>query len=252
MSKSTDVLGPDVAAPGSRAADPAPGARHGRRWLVLGVIAIAQLMVVLDATIVNIALPSAQHALGFSNGDRQWIVTAYALAFGSLLLLGGRLPTSSVARRPSWSASPGSPPPPPSAASPPTSRVLFSARALQGLFGALLAPAALALLTTTFTDPRERAQAFGIYGAIAGGGGAIGLLLGGILTAYLSGAGRLYVNLVFAVVAVAGGLPSAHQRSARQPAPARHPRRDAGHDRAVRPRLWLLPRRDRVGWATRP
>ena len=91
MSKSADVIGPDVAAPGSRAADPAPGARHGRRWQVLGVIAIAQLMVVLDATIVNIALPSAQHALGFSNGDRQWIVTAYSLAFGSLLLLGGRL-----------------------------------------------------------------------------------------------------------------------------------------------------------------
>src|SRR5215470_15491930 len=91
MSKSTGAFEPGVATSGPPAADPVPTAHDRRRWWVLGVIALAQLMVVLDATIVNIALPSAQHALGFSNGDRQWIVTAYSLAFGSLLLLGGRL-----------------------------------------------------------------------------------------------------------------------------------------------------------------
>ena len=173
---------------------------------MLGVIAVAQLMVVLDATIVNIALPSAQHALGFSNGDRQWIVTAYSLAFGSLLLLGGRLADLigrktvfliGVAGFAAASAFAG-------AAQ--NFAMLAAGRALQGLFGALLAPAALALLNTTFTDARERAKAFGIYGAIAGAGGGIGLLLGGLLTEYFSWRWTLYVNLIFAVAAIAGGL----------------------------------------------
>jgi EmrB/QacA subfamily drug resistance transporter len=169
------------------------------------VIALAQLMVVLDVTIVNIALPSAQKALGFSNDDRQWIVTAYALAFGSLLLLGGRL-ADLFGRKATFlvglvgfagaSALGG-------AAG--NFETLVTARAVQGLFGALLAPAALSLLTTTFTAARERARAFGIYGAIAGSGGAIGLLLGGVLTEHLSWRWTLYVNLVFAVVAFAGG-----------------------------------------------
>src|SRR5437588_12218860 len=142
---------------------------HERRWLVLAVLGIAQLMVVLDATIVNIALPSAQKALGFSIADRQWVVTAYALAFGSLLLLGGRI-SDLFGRK--WtflagligfavaSAVGG-------AAQ--SFEVLVAARAAQGAFGALLAPAALSLVTTTFTDLRERGKAFGIYGAIAGG-----------------------------------------------------------------------------------
>ena len=204
--KSAGVLEPGVAASGSRAADPVPGADHRRRWWVLGVIALGQLMVVLDATVVNIALPSAQHALGFSNADRQWIVTAYSLAFGSLLLLGGRLGDllgrktvflTGVAGFAAASAFAG-------AAQ--NFEMLVAGRALQGVFGALLAPAALALLNTTFTDARERATAFGIYGAIAGGGGGIGLLLGGLLTQDLSWRWTLYVNLIFAAVAFPAGL----------------------------------------------
>ncbi|WLQ34808.1 MFS transporter [Streptomyces castrisilvae] len=180
-----------------------PGPSH--RWWVLGVIGLAQLMVVLDATIVNIALPSAQQDLGFSDGNRQWIVTAYALAFGSLLLLGGRI-ADLVGRRVVFltglvgfavaSAIGGAAP---------SFEILVLARALQGVFGALLAPAALSLLTTTFTVPKERAKAFGIYGAIAGAGGAVGLLLGGVLTEYLDWRWCLYVNLIFAFVAFTGG-----------------------------------------------
>src|SRR3954449_4728239 len=174
---------------------------HDRRWAILAMLGIAQLMVVLDATIVNIALPSAQKDLGFSNDNRQWIVTAYALAFGSLLLLGGRL-ADLFGRK--WtfvigllgfataSALGG-------AAQ--SFGVLVAARALQGAFGALLAPSALSLLTTTFTNPDERGKAFGIFGAIAGGGAAIGLLLGGILTELLSWRWCLYVNLVIALPA---------------------------------------------------
>src|SRR3954454_22647803 len=179
---------------------------HERRWAILAMLGIAQLMVVLDATIVNIALPSAQKDLGFSNENRQWIVTAYALSFGSLLLLGGRL-ADLFGRK--WtfvigllgfalaSAFGG-------AAQ--SFGALVAARALQGAFGALLAPSALSLLTTTFTDPGERAKAFGIFGAIAGGGAAIGLLLGGILTEALSWRWCLYVNLLFAVPAAASAV----------------------------------------------
>ncbi|GAB2785453.1 MFS transporter [Streptomyces daliensis] len=181
------------------------GGAHEHRWLILGVIGIAQLMVVLDATIVNIALPSAQQDLGFDDGSRQWIVTAYSLAFGSLLLLGGRI-ADLVGRKRIFiiglvgfalaSALGG-------AAT--GFDMLVTARALQGIFGALLAPAALSLLTTTFTDPQERAKAFGVCGAIAGAGGAVGLLLGGVLTEYLDWRWCLFVNIGFAVVAVIGG-----------------------------------------------
>ncbi|OLZ74479.1 MFS transporter [Streptomyces sp. IMTB 2501] len=176
-----------------------------KRWWILAVIALAQLMVVLDATIVNIALPSAQTDLGFSDGNRQWIVTAYALAFASLLLLGGRI-ADLFGRKPAFlvgvvgfaaaSALGG-------AANGFT--MLVVARALQGAFGALLAPAALSLLNTTFTDARERARAFSVYGAIAGAGGAVGLLLGGVLTDALDWRWTLYVNVAIAVVAFAGG-----------------------------------------------
>ena len=178
---------------------------HDRRWLILAIIGIAQLMVVLDVTIVNIALPSAQQDLGFSDDDRQWVVTAYALAFGSLLLLGGRI-ADLFSRK--WtfvagllgfagaSALGG-------AAQ--SFDLLVAARALQGAFGALLAPAALSLLATTFTDPAERAKAFGIYAGIAGGGGAIGLLLGGALTEVLDWRWCLYVSIAFAVPAAIAG-----------------------------------------------
>ncbi|EST35825.1 MFS transporter [Streptomyces roseochromogenus] len=181
------------------------GAASPKRWWILAVIALAQLMVVLDATIVNIALPSAQTDLGFSDGNRQWIVTAYALAFASLLLLGGRI-ADLFGRKPAFlvgvvgfaaaSALGG-------AANGFT--MLVVARALQGAFGALLAPAALSLLNTTFTDARERARAFSVYGAIAGAGGAVGLLLGGVLTDALDWRWTLYVNVAIAVVAFAGG-----------------------------------------------
>jgi EmrB/QacA subfamily drug resistance transporter len=174
---------------------------HDRRWLILGVIAIAQLMVVLDATIVNIALPSAQQDLGFGDDARQWVVTAYALAFGSLLLIGGRLGDLfgrkwafiggligfAVASAVGGAAD--------------SFGVLVAARAAQGVFGAVLAPSALGLLTTIFTDPAERGKAFGVFGAVAGGGAAVGLLLGGVLTEFLSWRWCLYVNLLFALPA---------------------------------------------------
>src|SRR6202167_383913 len=177
-----------------------------RRWLILAVVALAQLMVVLDATIVNIALPSAQQALHFSNIERQWVVTGYALAFGSLLLLGGRL-TDLIGRKKTFivgligfaaaSAVGG-------AAD--SFGMLVAARACQGAFGALLAPAALSLLTTTFEGTKDRGKAFGVFGAIAGAGGAVGLLLGGLLTQYLDWRWCLYVNLVFAAIACAGAI----------------------------------------------
>jgi EmrB/QacA subfamily drug resistance transporter len=190
----SDVNSIDRAGPGDR-----------RRWLILGVIGLAQLMVVLDVTVMNIALPSAQRALHFTTVDRQWVVTAYTLAFGSLLLLGGRL-ADLFGRKVTFligllgfagvSAIGGASV---------NFAMLITARACQGAFGAILVPSALSLLTTTFTEPKERGKAFGIYGAIAAAGGAIGLLLGGVLTEYLSWRWTLYVNLIFAGVAFIGG-----------------------------------------------
>src|SRR5580704_1989460 len=177
----------------------------GRRWLILGVVCLAQLMVVLDATVVNIALPTAQHDLAFSNADRQWVVTAYSLAFGGLLLLGGRLSDLYGRRRMLIIGLVGFAAAAVGGAA--TSfAILVIGRGAQGAFGALLAPAALSTLTVTFTDPAERGRAFGVYGAIAGAGGAVGLLLGGVLTEYLSWRWCLYVNVVLAVVAVAGAV----------------------------------------------
>jgi EmrB/QacA subfamily drug resistance transporter len=177
-----------------------------RRWWILGVVGLAQLMVVLDATIVNIALPSAQRALGFSNADRQWVVTAYSLAFGGLLLLGGRLSDLVGRRRMLIIGLVGFAAASALGGAATGFAVLVIGRGAQGAFGAMLAPAALSTLTTTFTDPAERGRAFGVYGAIAGGGGAVGLLLGGLLTEYLSWRWCLYVNVVLAVVAVTGAV----------------------------------------------
>ena len=175
-----------------------------RRWFILGVIGLAQLMVVLDVTVMNIALPSAQRALNFTTADRQWVVTAYTLAFGSLLLLGGRL-SDLLGRKVTFmtgllgfagvSAIGGASV---------NFTMLITARACQGAFGAILVPAALSLLTTTFSDPKDRGKAFGVYGAIAAAGGAVGLLLGGALTEYLSWRWTLYINLVFAGLAFVG------------------------------------------------
>ncbi|MFE2042401.1 MFS transporter [Streptomyces sp. NPDC059477] len=175
------------------------------RWWILAVVATAQLMVTLDSTIVNIALPSAQADLGFTDGNRTWIVTAYSLAFGSLLLLGGRI-ADLFGRKLAFLVGVSGFAAASALAGAATSfEMLVAGRALQGVFGALLAPAALSLLTTTFTDAKERAKAFGLYGAVAGSGAAVGLLLGGVLTEYLDWRWTLYVNVVFAAVALVGG-----------------------------------------------
>ena len=187
-------------------APPVENPHHKRRWLILAVLALGQLMVVLDATVVNIALPSAQKALHFSNDNRQWIITAYALAFGSLLLLGGRI-SDTFGRK--WTLIGGLSGFAIASAIGGAAQsfdVLVAARTVQGVCGALFAPAALSLLSNTFSDGTERTKAFGIYSAIAGGGSAIGLLLGGVLTEYLTWRWCLYVNLAFAVPAAAGGL----------------------------------------------
>jgi EmrB/QacA subfamily drug resistance transporter len=184
---------------------PAP-ATDRRRWITLVVVGLAQLMVVLDATVVNIALPSAQIDLGFSDGDRQWIITAYSLAFGSLLLLGGRLSDLMGRKRTFIIGLVGFAVASALGGAAGSFELLVAARALQGAFGALLAPTALAVLTTTFVIPKERARAFGVFGAIAGAGGAVGLLLGGVLTEALDWRWNLYINVAIAAIALVGAL----------------------------------------------
>src|SRR5881396_3327215 len=172
---------------------------HSRRWWILALAGIAQLMVVLDVTVVNVALPSAQQALHFSNDQRQWIVTAYALAFGSLLLLGGKL-GDLFGRK--WTLIGGLTGFAVASAIGGLAQsfgMLVAARALQGAFGAILAPSALGLLTVTFAGSPDRPKAFGVFSAIAAGGASVGLILGGALTQALSWRWCLYVNLVIAV-----------------------------------------------------
>jgi EmrB/QacA subfamily drug resistance transporter len=193
-----------------RAADSRPPASTDHRWLVLVIVSIAQLMVVLDATIVNIALPSAQRELGFANSNRQWVVTAYALAFGSLLLLGGRIGDMFSRKRVFIVGLIGFAVASALGGAATSFEMLVTARALQGAFGAILAPSALGTLVSTFHDPRERGRAFGVFGSVAGGGGAVGLILGGVLTEYLSWRWTLYVNLIFAAIAVTGALMYMH------------------------------------------
>ncbi|MBU3862785.1 MFS transporter [Streptomyces sp. 4503] len=186
---------------------PGPTTPDPHRWMTLIVASVATLMVVLDVSIVNIALPQAQSDLGMSDASRQWMITAYALAFGGLLLLGGRI-ADFVGRKKilligllgfaaasmlgGLALNPG---------------MLFAARALQGTFAALLAPAALSLITVAFTDPKERARAFGVFGAFQGGGGAVGLLLGGVLTQYAGWRWCMYINVPIALVAALATLP---------------------------------------------
>ena len=183
------------------APDISPVSPSPRKWLALAVIAVAQLLIVLDATIVNIALPTAQTALHISDADRQWMITAYTLAFGGLLLLGGRIADYTGRKRAFIIGLLGFAVASAIGGLAQNAPELFAARALQGAFGALMAPAALSLLTVTFTEAKERARAFGVYGAIAGGGGAIGLLLGGLLTEYASWRWTLLVSTPIAIIA---------------------------------------------------
>ncbi|MGW1228263.1 MFS transporter [Streptomyces sp. NPDC002530] len=190
---------------------PGPGASTAagpdpKRWKALIFIALAQLMVVLDATIVNIALPSAQQDLGISDGNRQWVITAYALAFGGLLLFGGRVADLWGRKRAFLVGLTGFAAASVLGGTATGEAMMLGARALQGVFGALLAPAALSLLAVTFTEARERAKAFGIYGAIAGGGGAVGFILGGTLTEYLNWRWTFFVNVPFAIAAALGAF----------------------------------------------
>ncbi|HKF75380.1 MAG TPA: MFS transporter [Candidatus Dormibacteraeota bacterium] len=180
-------------------------AMSGRRWTALAFVALAQLMVALDATIVSIALPSAQRALHASDAERQWVVTAYTLAFGCLLLLGGRVADAVGRKRAFLAGLAGFAIASAAGGAAPAFPVLVAARALQGAFAAVLAPTALSLLAVMFTEPLERAKAFAVYGTIAGSGAVVGLLLGGVLTQYLAWRWCLYVNVPIAVVAAAGG-----------------------------------------------
>ena len=186
-----------------------------KRWSILAVVVVAQLMVVLDASIVTIALPSAQRALSISVANRQWVITAYTLAFGGLLLLGGRIADYGGRKRmftigligfASASALGGLAV---------DQSMLFGARALQGAFAALMAPAALSILNITFqNDPGERAKAFGAYGAVSGAGGAIGVLAGGLLTQYASWRWCLLVNIPLALLAAAAASRVVHESRA--------------------------------------
>src|SRR6266487_6101270 len=174
-----------------------------RRWIALGVIVAAQFMVVLDVAIVNVALPSIRTDLHFSQEGLQWVITAYAILFGGALLLGGRLAdllgrrrlfiagltvfaVSSLLSGLAWSEA-----------------SLIGFRALQGLGGAFLAPAALSILMTTFPEGRERNMALGIWGAASGSGGAAGVLLGGVLTSYLNWSWIFFINVPVAAIVIA-------------------------------------------------
>jgi EmrB/QacA subfamily drug resistance transporter len=190
---------------------PSTTAPEPKRWKALAFIGIAQLMVVLDATIVNIALPQAQADLQFSDANRQWVITAYSLAFGGLLIAGGRLGDLWGRQRVFLTGLIGFAIASAIGGAAVNTGMLLGARALQGVFAALLAPAALSLVAVTFPEGRERATAFGVFSAIAGAGGAVGLLLGGVLTEYVDWRWCLYVNIFFAVVAVTGAVFFVHE-----------------------------------------
>ena len=196
--------------PEEAAAHPDP-----RRWWALTVLAAAQLMIILDASIVNIALPSAQRELGISNADRQWVVTAYTLSFGALLLLGGRIADYTGRKRTFIVGLLGFAGASALGGLAPNQELLFAARALQGAFAALMAPASLSLVTVTFTEAKERAKAFGVFGALSGGGAAIGLIVGGVLTEYTSWRWCLGVNVPVALIVAAAAVPLVHESKAK-------------------------------------
>src|SRR3954447_10866089 len=171
----------------------------------LTVLALAQLMVALDATIVNIALPSAQADLGFGDDARQWVVTGYTCALAGLLLLGGRIADRIGRRRAFLGGLAGFSLASALAGAAPSFGWLVAGRAAQGAFAAVLTPTALSLIAVTFTTPRERARAFGVYGAVASSGAAMGLLLGGGLTEFAGWRWCLFVNVGIAVLAHLAG-----------------------------------------------
>jgi EmrB/QacA subfamily drug resistance transporter len=186
---------------------PAPAAVPDRRWLALAVIGIAQLMIILDASVVNIALPHAQQALHISDANRQWALTAYTLTFGGLLLLGGRIADYLGRKRTFLIGLFGFAAASALGGAAQSAAWLFGARAVQGAFAAILAPAVLSLITTTFTEAHERAKAFAVYGAISGTGGAVGLIAGGALTEYLSWRWTMFVNVPIAIAVAIASLP---------------------------------------------
>ncbi|NKS54209.1 MFS transporter [Rhodococcus hoagii] len=176
------------------------------RWSVLGLIALVQLMLALDASVVNVALPEVQQTLGISDDARQWVVTAYALIFGALLLLGGRVADSVGRKRALLTGLVGFAVASALGGLATTAWVIFLARGLQGAFAALMAPAGLAILSVTFTRTKERGIAFGVYGGVSGAGVAIGLVVGGLLTQYTSWRWCLLINVPVGLVALAIGL----------------------------------------------
>ncbi|SNS71496.1 drug resistance transporter, EmrB/QacA subfamily [Asanoa hainanensis] len=186
-----------------------------QRWRALFFISIAQLMVVLDSAVMNIALPSAQQALHFSDGSRQWVVTAYGLAFGALLLVGGRIGDMVGRKRVFLWALAGFAIVSAIGGLAVNAPMLLIARAFQGVFAALLAPAALSLISLSFTRPRERAKAFGVFSAVSVAGGAVGLIAGGLLTEYLSWRFSMFVLVPIAVVGILGAIPTVHDTGER-------------------------------------
>jgi EmrB/QacA subfamily drug resistance transporter len=199
------TIAPTPAVNGSRG-DQRDSAPDPRRWTALVFISLAQLMVALDATIINIALPSAQRSLNISDPQRQWAITAYTLAFGGLLLLGGRLADTLGRKRTFLAGLVGFAIASAAGGAAPNFAALVLARAAQGASAALLAPSVLSLLALTFTAPKERAKAFAVFGTIVGTGGALGLLLGGLLTEYVSWRWCLFVNVPVAIATFFGGL----------------------------------------------
>jgi EmrB/QacA subfamily drug resistance transporter len=207
-----DALGPAEGAPAAAEAPTRVPVADPRRWLALALVSVATLMIVLDSSIVTIALPHAQADLHISPGDRQWVVTAYTLPFGGLLLIGGRVADFAGRKRMFLLGLLGFAAASALGGAALDEAMLFAARALQGVFAALLAPAALSLIAVTFTEERERAKAFSVYGGVQGAAGALGLILGGILTQYVSWRWCLFVNVPLAI-AVAAIAPTVVRES---------------------------------------
>ena len=196
---------PDSMSPQPSTPDSAPSTPYPRRWWALAVIAGAQLVLMLDAVVVNIALPSAQAELGLSDGDRQWVVTAYTLAFGGLLLLGGRLGDLVGRKRTFTVGLLGFAAASAFGGAATTPAMLLAGRALQGVFAAVLAPTVMSLIVLIFTDVRERAKSFGMYGILGAAGSSVGLVLGGLLTQFLDWRSTMYVNVPVAIAAAFAG-----------------------------------------------